>query len=96
MKVSADEKKIVKKKRVSSKKNRAKKKEDIKLSRIRTEPVIKVKREESNSKIISGVSRGVSDLLGVNINIVRILFLISFVCVIGIPVYAFLSIVMKD
>ncbi|MBN1923690.1 MAG: PspC domain-containing protein [Nanoarchaeota archaeon] len=83
-------------KKTSASKTR-KRTEKVKISKIRAEPVVNVKHEQvKTDKIISGVSRGVSDYLGVDVSIIRIMFAVSFIFLIGIPIYAFLSLVMKD
>lgn len=75
----------------------SKKSNKIGVEKIKSEPIITVKHESvSKDKIISGVSKAVSDVIGLNVNIVRVLFGISFVFLIGIPIYLLLSIFMKD
>lgn len=91
------------KKKSSSKKTRKKKttakkktgsKRSVKIDKIRAEPIIDVKHEDlrNSSSTVEKVGR----VLGLDTELVRILFIISFVFLIGIPVYVFLSLFMKD
>ena len=94
-------KKTTKKRAKKSSKPKLKSAADIikesNIEKISPEPIISVKHEEpKKSKIISGVSHGVSDLLGLDVEIVRVLFLISFIFLIGIPIYLFLSLFIRD
>lgn len=67
------------------------------LEKIRPEPIVKVKHETfGKKKIISGVSQGLSDLTGIPLNVIRLMFIISFVLIIGIPIYFILSLFIRD
>jgi hypothetical protein len=104
---AAPKKKAVKKrparrKRKTTKKKPVKKKvkrkgaRTAKLKKIRAEPIVTVKRERLTPASFTTVSQKVSEALGVDVKIVRVVFLISFVCLIGIPVYLLLSLFMRD
>jgi len=72
---------------------------ESRIKKIRAEPIIKVKHEKpenTDNKILGGVSQAVSDATGINVEVIRILFLVSFVFLIGIPVYALLSLFIKE
>ena len=72
---------------------------ETRIKKIRAEPIIKVKHEKpenTDNKILGGVSQAVSDATGINVEVIRILFLVSFVFLIGIPVYALLSLFIKE
>ena len=96
LKKKAVNKKIVRKNKPKLKKtSKVLKEPKAKLKKIRPEPIITIEHK-GGTKIISGVSQSISNTLGIDVNIVRIGFILSFIFLIGIPIYFLLSIIMKD
>lgn len=88
--------KTVKKKKVSKKKSSVKKVRLKKLKPAKSSR-LKIKRDvKSDEKILLGVSQPLSDLTGIPVNIIRALFFVSSILLIGLPIYLLLSFFFND
>jgi len=85
----------INKKKVVKKKTQIK---EVKLGKVIPEPTITIEHEKikEDEKLITGVCKKISDSMGIDIKIIRTLFIISSVLIIGIPIYLILSLILRD
>ena len=90
--------KVLPKKAITLKVKKAMPKKKLKRASKKDKEIsLKIKRDiESTDKILLGVSKRLSKIVGVDVNIIRALFVVSSVLIIGIPIYFILSLVLKE